>query len=424
MVNVVPGEAPHEEPAEKSTEQSTENRGEHTTGRLRILIAADTYPPDVNGAAVFSHRLARNMAARGHEVHIAAARTSRGPDMVEHTDEATVHRFRSFKAPTHEYIRLCLPWLVEPAMGRLMDELQPDVVHVQCHYMIGKAAIDAAAERGLRTIATNHFMPENLDPFLPFPAWFRRIVAKNSWRDMGKLMGKAAVVTTPTPLAARTMMERAGFEKVLPLSNGIDVENYRVRPGEVLTRPERPTVLFVGRLAVEKNVDVLIEAIAKTDPALGIGLDIVGDGEQRDLLAAQIQELRLGDRVRMRGHVDEDALRLAYLQADVFCQPGTAELQSLVSLEAMSAGLPVVLADALALPHLVEDGVNGYLFEPGNSAHLAARLEQLFAVSPEQRIQMGERSRERAGRHSLNATMNAFEKLYRGADWIESRHTP
>lgn len=420
MVNAVPPEAPREDVAENPPGEPAEK----PPAKLRILIAADTYPPDVNGAAVFSHRLAKSMAARGHEVHIAAARTSRGPDLVEETDEATVHRFRSFKAPTHEYIRLCLPWLVEPAMGRLMDELQPDVVHVQCHYMIGKAAIDAAAERGLRTIATNHFMPENLDPFLPFPGWFRRIVAKNSWRDMGRLMGKAAVVTTPTPLAARTMMERAGFVKVLPLSNGIDVEYYRLRPDEVLRLPERPTVLFVGRLAVEKNVDVLIEAIGKTDPALGIGLDIVGDGEQRDRLAAQIQELGLGDRVRMRGHVGEDALRRAYLEADVFCQPGTAELQSLVSLEAMSSGLPVVLADALALPHLVEEGVNGYLFEPGNSAHLAARLEQLFAIGPEQRTAMGERSRERAGRHSLNTTMNAFEKLYRGADWIESRHAP
>jgi len=406
MVNAVPPEAHSGEPEKK----------------LRILIAADTYPPDVNGAAVFSHRLAKSMAARGHEVHIAAARTSRGPDMTEHTEEAVVHRFRSFKAPTHEYIRLCLPFLVEPAMGRLMDEIKPDVVHVQCHYMIGKAAIDAAAERGLRTIATNHFMPENLDPFLPFPAWFRRIVAKNSWRDMGRLMGKAAVVTTPTPLAARTMMERAGFEKVLPLSNGIDSAYYERKPGEQLDRPIRPTVLFVGRLAVEKHVDVLIEAISKTNPALNIGLDIVGDGEQRDLLAAQIEELDLGDRVRMRGHVSEADLRRAYLEADVFAQPGTAELQSLVSLEAMSAGLPVVLANALALPHLVKEGANGYLFEPGNSTELAAHLDRIFSMDDAERHAMGERSRAEASKHSIQTTMNAFEALYRGADWVENQY--
>lgn len=386
--------------------------------KLRILIAADTYPPDVNGAAVFCQRLARHMTARGHEVHIAAARNESGPDTVQYNDEATVHRFRSFKAPTHEYYRLCLPWLVEPAMGRLMDEIQPDVVHVQCHYMIGKAAILAAERRRIRTVATNHFMPENLDPFLPFPQWFKNIVSRNSWRDMSRLMGKAAAVTTPTPLAAQTMREKAGFEHVLPLSNGIDVDYYQLRAGEKFERPDRPTVLFVGRLAVEKHVDLLIEAIAKTDPALDIGLEILGDGEQRDVLSQQIEDLGLQDRVHLRGYVGEEQLRRAYIQADVFCQPGTAELQSLVSLEAMSAKTPVVLADALALPHLVDEGKNGYLFPPGDAADLAEKLTCVVTQPEDQRRAMGRHSLKKASRHSIAQTMSAFEELYRGADWV------
>ncbi|GAA4910650.1 glycosyltransferase [Nesterenkonia rhizosphaerae] len=386
---------------------------------LRILIAADTYPPDVNGAAVFGYRLAKHMNARGHEVHIAAARPGPGPDTVEQRDEATIHRFRSFKAPTHEYYRLCLPWLVEPAMGRLMDSIEPDVVHVQCHYMIGKAAIEAAEARRIRTVATNHFMPENLDPFLPFPRWFKRIVSANSWRDMGRLMGKTSVVTTPTPLAARTMVEKAGFDRVLPLSNGIDVDYYTVRPGENVPTRDKPTVLFVGRLAVEKNVDVLIDAISKTDPVLDISLEIIGDGEQRDKLRDQVEALGLQDRVNMRGHVDDVELRRAYIAADAFCQPGTAELQSLVSLEAMSAAKPVVLANALALPHLVSEGENGYLFEPNNSADLAEKLNQIFRKSAVERAAMGAASREKANQHAIGKTMAAYEALYEGADWVE-----
>nr|WP_276543200.1 glycosyltransferase [Nesterenkonia massiliensis] len=386
---------------------------------MRILIAADTYPPDVNGAAVFGYRLAKHMNARGHEVHIAAARPGPGPDTVEQRDEATIHRFRSFKAPTHEYYRLCLPWLVEPAMGRLMDSIEPDVVHVQCHYMIGKAAIEAAEARRIRTVATNHFMPENLDPFLPFPRWFKRIVSANSWRDMGRLMGKTSVVTTPTPLAARTMVEKAGFDRVLPLSNGIDVDYYTVRPGENVPTRDKPTVLFVGRLAVEKNVDVLIDAISKTDPALDISLEIIGDGELRDKLRDQVETLGLQERVNMRGHVDDVELRRAYIAADAFCQPGTAELQSLVSLEAMSAAKPVVLANALALPHLVSEGENGYLFEPNNSADLAEKLNQIFRKSAVERAAMGAASREKANQHAIGKTMAAYEALYEGADWVE-----
>lgn len=385
-----------------------------TGDSLRILIAADTYPPDVNGAAVFCQRLARQMTARGHEVHIAASRNEAGPDVVSYAEEATIHRFRSFKAPTHEYYRLCLPWLIEPAMRRLIDQVEPDVVHVQCHYMIGKAAIEAAEARRIRTVATNHFMPENLDPFLPFPQWFLRIVARNSWADMGRLMSKAAVVTTPTRLAAETMKAKGGFLDVVPLSNGIEVQNYSAREDESEYRPDRLTVLFVGRLAVEKNVDVLIEAISLTDPGLGIGLDIIGDGEQRDRLAAQVTELGLQDQVRMQGHIDDAALRRAYRQADVFCQPGTAELQSLVSLEAMSASRPVVLANALALPHLVDEGVNGYLFEPGDAKDLARKLERVLSASDEDRRAMGERSFAKASAHGIDHTMDAFEKLYYG----------
>ncbi|NLS10638.1 glycosyltransferase family 4 protein [Nesterenkonia sp. MY13] len=387
---------------------------------LRILIAADTYPPDVNGASVFGYRLAQHMTARGHDVHIAAARPGPGPNTVEYQDEATIHRFRSFKAPTHEYYRLCLPWMIEPGMRRLVEELKPDVVHVQCHYMVGKAAILAAEAARVRLIATNHFMPENLDPFLPFPRWFKNVLSRNSWRDMGRLMGKASVVTTPTPLAAATMKSKGGFDHVLPLSNGIDIDYYSPRPGENVPTRQNPTVLFVGRLAVEKNVEVLIDAVAKTNPDLQISAEIVGDGEQRDRLRDQVAELGIEDRITFRGHIDDDDLREAYLAADVFCQPGTAELQSLVSLEAMSAGKPVVLADALALPHLVTQGENGYLFEPNNSDDLAEQLNTIFTQSHQERTRMGQASRAKAAQHAIDQTMSAFEELYQGSDWVHT----
>ena len=382
---------------------------------MTVLIAADTYPPDVNGAAVFCYRLARALHQRGHDVHVVAARNDAGPDSVEQTEEATVHRLQSVHAPTHEYYRLVFPWHARRSIGRLLDEIRPDVVHVQCHYMIGEAAINEAERRRIRTIATNHFMPENLWPFLPFPQWFRDIVSKNSWRDMGRLMGKAAAVTTPTALAARTMAEHAGLDHVLPISNGIDSSAYERAPGETVEKADHPVVLFVGRLAVEKNIDVLIRALALMDPALNAHLEIVGDGEQRTVLRELVAELGMSERVTFHGHVTDEQLHRLYLHADLFCQPGTAELQSLVSLEAMSASKPVVLADALALPHLVEDGENGYLFAPGDAQDLAEKLSAVLSASPADRERMGEASHARAVQHSQEKTVFLFEQLYRGA---------
>ena len=382
---------------------------------LTILIAADTYPPDVNGAAQFGYRLAKGMTGRGHNVHVLASRDSKGSSYTEFRAEATVHRLRSHSVPTHESFRLCFPWEIKKEISLLFDRVKPDVVHIQSHYMIGEHVLYEAVKRGVRIVATNHFMPENLNPFLPFPQWFKDIIGRISWKDMGKVMGQADVVTTPTPLAAKAMHEHAFLRKVLPLSNGIDSAAYELQPGEQIEPHPHLTVLFAGRLADEKHVDVLIEAVSKTPPELDVHLEIVGGGEVRPALEELVHRLGLENRVKFLGLASDEDLRKAYIQADLFCMPGTAELQSLVTLEAMSASTPVVLADAMALPHLVRDGENGYLFTPNDSDDLAKKITMVLELPADQRAAMGQASRQMVEPHSIEGTLQTFEDLYRGA---------
>ena len=382
---------------------------------FRVLIAADTYPPHVNGAAKSCFRLATELTKNGHEVHVVAPNSTPGPDTVEFCDEATVHRLKSYAAPTHEFYRLVMPWHANRVVNELVSEISPDVIHAQCHYMIGDAAITAAEQRRIRLICTNHFMPENLDPFIPGPQFFKNIVSRRSWYDMGRLMRKASVVTTPTPLSAQNMNAKANLEYVVPVSNGIDVDKYESRDDDSVEPHPYPTALFVGRLAVEKHVDVLLNALTHTDPRLNVHAEIIGDGEQRDYLHDLAKQLGIEDRVTFRGLVSDDELREAYLRADVFAQPCTAELQSLASLEAMSASTPVVLANALALPHLVNEGVNGYLFEPNNSQDMAEKLDAVLGSSAETQVAMGEASHAFASTHAHEKILNIIEKMYRGA---------
>ncbi|MHA7218241.1 glycosyltransferase [Arthrobacter sp. MDT1-48-3] len=381
---------------------------------LTILIAADTYPPNVNGAAQFGYRLAKGMTGRGHDVHVLAPRDSNGRSFTEPGGDWTVHRLRSHSVPTHDYWRICYPWEIKRDISLLFDQVQPDVVHIQCHYMVGEYTLYEAVKRGIRVVATNHFMPENLNPFLPFPGWLKRVIAKNSWKDMGKVMGKAAAVTTPTPLAAKAMHDHAFLTEVLPVSNGIDSSAYELQPGESIEPHDHPTVLFVGRLAEEKHVDVLIDAVARTPEHLQVHLEIVGGGEVKPALQAQAARLGISDRVTFRGLVDDDELRKSYIRASLFCQPGTAELQSLVTLEAMSASTPVLLADAMALPHLVSDGENGFLFAPGDSADLGRRITEILEMSREDQQKMGAASRALVGKHDIDVTLATFEGLYYG----------
>jgi len=404
-------------PAETAPEDAAVDTDARATAPLTILIAADTYPPHINGAAQFSYRLAAGMTARGHDVHVMACRPDPGPMYTEKRDEATVHRLRSRSVPTNEYFRISLGWEIKKDIIALFDVIKPDVVHVQSHYMIGGRVVSEAQKRGIRIVATNHFMPENLNPFLPFPQWFKNIVGRVSWRDMGKVMSRADVVTTPTPLAAKAMHEHAFLHKVLPLSNGIEVGNYELADGEVLDSNPYPTVAFVGRLAEEKHIDVLIDAVAKTPADMNVHLIVVGGGEVKGALKAQAEKLGLSSRVRFTGLISDAELRDVYLNADLFVMPGTAELQSLVTLEAMSASTPVVLANAMALPHLVEDGVNGYLFRPMDSDDLQQKITKILSLSEEDRAAMGEASHAMVARHGLNKTLDTFEDIYRGGSY-------
>jgi glycosyltransferase involved in cell wall biosynthesis len=115
--------------------------------------------------------------------------------------------------------------------------------------------------------------------------------------------------------------------------------------------------------------------------------------------------------VRFRGFVSDAELVDAYRAAAVFCMPGVAELQSLATMEAMAAGRPVVAADAVALPHLVTPGHNGWLFPPGDVAALADRLASVFD-QPGALARMGAASRELITRHDVRSSLDRFETLY------------
>lgn len=381
-----------------------------------ILIGAETYPPDINGAAQFGHRLATAMLGRGHEVHVVAASPMRGPSYRTTVEGGIVeHRLRSHLPPTHDTNRICIPWEIHFEVGHILDEVKPDVVHVQCHYIIGRALITQAHKRGIRVIATNHFMPANLDPFLPVPTPIKRVISKATWIDMRRCFSRAAVVTTPTQIGADAMRDLGGFTRpVMPVSNGIEIGDYELAEGATIDKaPGELRITFVGRLAQEKNIDVLIEALSLLPEHLNhVILDIAGGGELREELEKKAHDCGVSQRVVFRGYVPDEDLPGVYQRADIFCQPGTAELQSLVSLEAMSASKPVVLANALALPHLVEDGVNGYLFEPNNARNLAQKLAAILSLPAAEREQMGRESRRIVDFHRADNTWRTFEELY------------
>lgn len=159
-----------------------------------------------------------------------------------------------------------------------------------------------------------------------------------------------------------------------------------------------------------KNVDLLLKAFALLPPATDARLEIVGMGSLRMALEERACRLGVASRVRFAGAISDSAPLEAYPRADLFAMPGTAELQSIATLEAMAAGLPVVAADAMALPHLVDHGENGYLHRPGDVDDLAGRMRSLLT---DPRLEdFGLRSRHIAQQHDITTTRAISMGLY------------
>ncbi|BCA96053.1 hypothetical protein TUM19329_24140 [Legionella antarctica] len=255
-----------------------------TKKKLSIFIVAETFPPEVNGAARFGQRLAEGLSKKGHDVSVIAPCSTKGTSHTTTNHGYTEFRLKSHSVITHTTFRVCFPWQVKRLIKQIFEEKSPDIVHVQCHFSLGRLAIKEAKIRKIPVVATIHVMPDNIAPFLPLPQNMKKWFIRYLCRDTEKVLSNVDVITAPTQLAIQHLSKNVTIEGIIAVSNGIDPGLYELREHEVSMKNDNPTVLFVGRLAQEKNIDVLIKAIAKLSASMKITLEIIGEGELHDEL--------------------------------------------------------------------------------------------------------------------------------------------
>jgi len=231
-----------------------------------------------------------------------------------------------------------------------------------------------------------------------------------AWRYTAAFFNHFPLVTTPSQVMARELTAHGLRVPVVAVSNGVDTRLFR--PGPRVSGKDDVTVLHVGRLSYEKNVDLLLRAFALVAERHSTArLTIAGDGPDRAVLTRLSGELGLGERVCFTGFVPHEQLPALYQAADLFATASTIETQGLVVLEAMACGLPVAGVDALALPEAVHHGVNGFLAPAGDEAALTRHLARLV-VDASLRRRMGAASRRLAEAHSLERVAAQYGQIY------------
>lgn len=382
---------------------------------MKVLLVTESYWPNADGGALFERRLVLGMAERGHEMTVwAPAPSYRSFDEID--GPYTIHRQKAatFWFNTKYKVSVMPFWDAR----RILRRDRPDVIHIHNAYWMGLSAMFWARRMNIPIVATNHFMPENAILNLKGVQWLYRPLEWTIWRFLVAFHDRADYVTSPTPTAT-ALLETHGLTAPLePITNGIDTAVFK--PGQptkaVIAKlglaTDRPIILYVGRLDGEKRLDVLLDAMPAVLERTSAQLVLAGYGRSSDELKAQSARLGITGDVVFTGFIDEADKPLLYNAAAVFTITSPAELQSIVTLEAMASGLPVVAVDVAALHELCHDGHNGYLFPHQDSAALADKLVAVLINSKLQR-RFGQASLELIhASHSTEVMYNGYENAY------------
>ncbi len=385
---------------------------------MKILIASDLHYPTINGVATFARNLALGLADHGHEV-VVIAPSQTGKKSKEVDVNHVVVRTASIPFPIYRNIKVSLNPLRE--VKQVIDDFDPDVIHIQMLMWIGQASMRLGNKMGIPIVSTNHAMPENLMDNLKLLAPVSRPINYTLAAYGARFHSKADFVTLPTQSAID--MFGASEKITVPMeavSNGIDLTRFNPgkAPAALYTKfgipQDAPIVSYVGRLDAEKHLPVLMRAFVRVQEAIpSAHLLIVGDGSERPVLRAMSEELGVSEKVTLTGRVSDEEIEQLHRVGDVFSMPSPAELQSIATLEAMASGQPVVAVDAGALRELCQDQRNGYLCEQDDDVMIADGLIAILS-DPALRKKMSEESLAIANTHDLQTTLKRFEDIYSG----------
>lgn len=385
---------------------------------MRILFATDQYLPTPGGISTVTQRISAELVKKGHTVAVLAPSTD-WKFRKEIQDGVTIFRIQSMLIHKLKQLRYSPAFLYRKEIYRTITNFRPDIIHLETPNTIASEALDVALKFNIPLIATCHIMPENISGTLPFlPSKMGKMIGDLYMKQVIKVYNKVSLVTAPTPIGTAILQAYNITRPTIALSNGIDLETFRQPSNkdkqELIKKYNfslTPIILYIGRLDKEKKVNILIEALPYIKKSQPFHVVIEGKGQQMENLEILVQKLGLQNKISFLGYIEEKELSTLYSLATVFVMPSTAELQSLVTMEAMALGLPVIGAKAGALPYLIKPDENGFLFEPDNPVDLAQKLQKILE-NPDMQKRMGKKSFELIKEHDINNVIKKMEELY------------
>lgn len=372
---------------------------------MKVLLIVSSYAPNTGGLQTVTRQLADELSVRGHDVKVVTNRYPRTLAANEVLDGIHVTRWHFLTPRLQQLLNLRFDLFLAGlvyfplTLARLVLMVRrerPDVVNL---HFVGAPAIFVLLARRFnrsRLVVSTH--GDDVEG-LAARGWFDRWVFRS-------LLRRADVVTA----CSQYLLERAVRFVPSAGTKGRVIHNGVRRPSESAAGRVTHGVVAVGRLYPAKGFDVLVQAHARTENK--VQLTVLGDGPERESLAQLARGLGLNGGIRFGGNQDHHTVLKEMAAAKLIAIPSRCESFSIVAVEAMALGKPVVATRVGGLPEVLA-GADALLVEPDNAAELSTAIETVMArLRSDQHF--GVRNRECAARFSIDNMVNGYLEAYRG----------
>lgn len=379
---------------------------------MRIGLFTDSYLPSIDGCVTSILGQRAELEARGHQVTIFAPGSREAQAKVRDPNVVFYDA-----VPWSAYPDYYLP--IFPARVRnKVRERGIELIHSHGVAMMGLRAVWAAKGLKVPLVTTYHTRVDEGARYVVRGGRPEEILRKLIWVNLRWYFRRSNAVIAPSEAIRRHLLEKGGSSaanKVVVVPNGVDFERFAHPDAGAIERyhvEDKTLFLMAGRIALEKNLEVLIEAmpriLAQVPDAHFV---IAGKGPARQEYENLVNARGLADKVTFTGYVTDGELAGLYRAATAFVTPSGFETQGMVAIEAMQFGTPVVCANTGGFTDYIRDGVNGYLVQPGSAEALAQGAFR--AVDAPQRLR--DAAKRTAMQYSLATCADRLEALYAGA---------
>jgi len=377
---------------------------------MNIVLTTETYLPFVAGVSTSSDNIARFMAKRGHAVTLVAPKPVKKG--VVDPEKNLIFAYTP-SIPDLFFAGKSLSPLPMPfgVIRRVLKNI--DLLHIQEPGAIGFAALVIAKRRHINIVGALHFTPEQIFRILFFPK-IPLFISLVRWY-MRWFYNQCDGIMVPTATFAGFLHEIGVKKPVQVVSNGVNTTVYvpttdRLKKRSTYNLPsDKILFFFLGRLDIDKHADTIIRALPKTDDS--VHLVIAGEGKEEQAFRALAESLGVSNKITWLGHLSHEQMLDVYQSVDVFVLMSPYEVQSIVTLQAISCALPVLACNEGALPELCHDGVNGFTIPFKDYTYLSQKMNVL-AIDKRLREIMGQESRKLSMPHDQTTAFITLETFY------------